>query len=372
MIYFDHNATTPLLKSVLDAMRPYELMPGNAASVHQAGRLMRHAIGEAREKIAALIGAQANEIFFTSGGTEANNWALQGLAATYAAPGVLYVSPTEHDSILASVEFLKKQGWQHQDLSVDHAGLIKTDSWSYQGPGLCSVMLVNNESGVVQPWVPVQDFCQKHNVWLHTDAAQALGKISVDFQALGVALMTLSAHKVGGPKGVGALIKQSRVPLEPLIRGGGHQQGLRSGTENVAGIVGFGEAAENLQRSLKERIQHFKRLTEYLETRLSAFPDMLVLAAGIERAPNTVLFCMDRIEGEMLLMQLDKRGVCVSSGSACHQETQTASHVIKAMNVPPHWAQSVIRVSFGPENTISEIDYFLAALQSIRSTLCLH
>ena len=370
-IYFDHNASTPVSEAVMEAMLPYHHLPGNAASTHQMGRFMRHAINEAKEKLAQLIHAHPSEIFFTSGGTEANNWALQGWVEANPTPAHLLVSTTEHDSVLQMATHCEQKGAKLTLLPVNQEGVLCQRSLDQVltqetgTPRLCSVMLANNESGTIQNIAQVVEQCHAVGATVHTDAVQALGKMTVDFKALGVDLMTLSAHKIGGPKGIGALIRQSHVPLHAMIQGGGHQQGLRAGTENVPGIVGFGKAAEIIYNSLEDRKKHLKTLQRHLEQGLKQHAGIRVLSQAVDRLVNTSLLVVPGIEGEMLLMQLDKQGFAVSSGSACHQATQTASHVLAAMGIPAAEADCVIRVSFGLENTIAQVDQFLKTLFTI-------
>lgn len=372
-VYFDHNASTPLQASIWEAMLPYHHLPGNAASTHQMGRFMRHAVDEAKEKIARLINAHPSEIFFTSGGTESNNWAIQGWVDAQQSPTHLLIGATEHDSIVQAAAWCEKKGTNITRLPVNQDGLLCQQTLEKalipQTTALASVMLANNESGTLQNIQTVVEKCHAVGTLVHTDAVQALGKIPVDFQSLGVDLMTISAHKMGGPKGIGALIRRSHVPLSPLITGGGHQQGFRAGTENVPAIVGFGKAAEWLSNTLEARIKYLKILQQRLENNIPASFGVKILSQFVDRLPNTSLWVVPGIEGEMLLMQLDKHGFAVSSGSACHQATQTASHVLAAMGISALEANSVIRISFGIDNTIQQVDEFLKTLCTIMGGL---
>lgn len=367
--YFDHNASTTMPEAVIAAMLPYYQQPGNAASTHQMGRLMRHAINEAKEKIAQLVNAHPNEIIFTSGGTEANNLAILGWAQAQSEPVHLLVGSTEHDSVLQPAAYCAQKPENIVDIiPVDQDGvLLHSELWDKltnknHSSSLCSIMLANNESGTIQDIQKIAAHCHARGALVHTDAVQALGKMPVDFQALGVDLMTLSAHKIGGPKGVGVLVRSNHIPLDPIIQGGGHQQGLRAGTENVPGIVGFGKAAEIVWETLEKRQKTLKMLQQRLEQGLSQYPGIQILSHHVPRLSNTSLLVVPGIEGEMLLMQLDKKGFAVSSGSACHQETNTASHVLAAMKVPSDSAECVIRVSFGVDNTSDQVDNFLKTL----------
>ncbi len=367
MRYLDHNATTPLLEAVIDAMQPYWHLTGNAASTHQMGRFMRTSIDEARQHIASLIHAHPNDIIFTSGGTEANNFALKGWIAVHPT-AALYISTTEHDSVFKTAQQLATQGIPLTWLPVDSNGILCPLPPKTTQPALCSVMLANNESGVIQPIQQVSIWAHAHNITLHTDASQAVGKIPVNFKTLGVDMMTLSAHKMGGPLGIGALVRQSSVPLSPLLMGGGHQQGLRSGTENVAAIVGFGKAAEIIQATLLQRMEHYRTLQQHLETALSTLTGIKILGEHAHRLPNTTLLAVPGMDAEMLVMYLDKQGCAISSGSACHGQTETASQVIEAMQVSPELASGIIRVSLGIQNTLDDIRHFVQSLRSIMAS----
>jgi cysteine desulfurase len=368
MRYLDHNATTPLLEAVIDAMQPYWHLTGNAASTHQLGRFMRTSIDEARHHIAALIDVHPSDIIFTSGGTEANNFALKGWIAAHP-DASLYISTTEHDSIFKTAQQLAAQGVPLTWLPVDTNGILcPLPEVTTPQPALCSVMLANNESGIIQPIKQVSDWAHVRNMTFHTDASQAIGKMPVNFKTLGVDMMTLSAHKMGGPLGIGALVRKSSVPLSPLLMGGGHQQGLRSGTENVAAMVGFGKAAEIIQATLAQRITHCRVLQQQLEAGLSALPGVKILGEHANRLSNTTLLAVPGLDAEMLVIYLDKQDCAISSGSACHGQTETASQVIEAMQVPHALAGGVIRVSVGIQNTSDDIHHFLQSLRSIMAS----
>lgn len=364
-VYLDHNATTPLDARVLDAMLPYlREHYGNPSSLHLQGRTARAALDQAREQVAALVNAHPSQVVFTSGGTEANNYALKGVAAKLT-PGRIAISAIEHSSLLGAAQALVAHGWQCDSIAVDEQCRVSRAALSMvlkSGPRLVSVMIVNNETGVIQDIAALSAQVRAAGAIMHTDAVQAAGKIAVDFPASGAHLMSLSAHKLYGPKGVGALIVDKALDLEPLLQGGGHEMERRAGTENVAGIVGFGAAALLAQQELASRTAHLKTLRDALEQRLRALPGVVVFAAQVLRIANTVLIGVPAIEGETLLMELDRHGIAVSSGSACASGSPDPSHVLLAMGVDPDAARRVIRISLGKDNTLADIDRLITVL----------
>lgn len=366
MIYFDHNATTPIDDRVLDAMLPFlKTFYGNPSSLYRLGRASSSAINAAREQLGALIGVRPEQIIFTSGGTEANNLAL----ATLAPQAGLAVSAIEHPSIIEPALYLKSQGHELTLLNVDANGLITQDAIDEViplKPDLVSIMLSNNETGAVQNIAHYADQLTAQGIKIHTDAVQALGKIPVDFNRIGAHLMSLSSHKIYGPKGCGALVFEKSVAIKPILLGGGQEQGLRAGTENVAAIVGFGKAAELAKAELTERHAHLLKLKNLLEHGLSAIPGLTIFAQQAERLPNTVQLGIHGIDGEMLLMQLDQKGIAVSSGSACASGLREASPVLVAMGVDSAEAKSAIRISLGKANTEAEIFEFINQLKSLK------
>ncbi|MBS1139738.1 MAG: Aminotransferase, class [Proteobacteria bacterium] len=366
-IYLDHNATTPLDPAVLEAMLPWlESQYGNASSRHEYGRQARQAIDEARQKVAAAVNAHPTEVVFTSGGSETNNLFLKGAAACLK-PGALAVSAVEHPCVLKPAEQLAKQGWQVRHLAVDRAGRVKTEDFSEAmllRPKLVSVMLANNETGIVQDIPVLANLAKSAGSWFHTDAVQALGKLDLDFRALnlaGVHAMTLSAHKANGPKGAAALIINKRIELQPLIAGGGHERGLRSGTENVPAIVGFGVAAELAANRVAELSARLRAMQAKLEAGLAGL-GARVFATDAMRLPNTSYFAFPDIDGETLVGKLDREGFAVASGAACSSANPEPSHVLRAMGVAPEIARGAIRVSLGAGNTEAEIEQFINAL----------
>ena len=367
-VYFDHNATTPLEPAVFDAMLPWLTQRfGNASSRHDYGRAARRAIDEARAQVAAAIGAHPTEVVFTSGGSEANNLFIKG-AASCLRPGLLAVSAIEHPCVIKPAEQLARRGWRLHKIAVDGEGRV--DAGDYQALlaqqlKLVSVMLANNETGVLQDVASLAAQAKATGAWFHTDAVQAAGKVAVDFRRLneaGVNALTLSAHKIGGPQGAAALVLDKRVEIDPQIAGGGHERGLRSGTENVAAIVGFGAACDLLQKRL-QAAPALLSLRIDLENGLRAIGATL-FGEGAERLPNTVCFALPEVDGETLVGQLDRAGFALASGAACSSANPEPSHVLRAMGVAPELARGALRVSLGDANTAAQIRDFLTSLQS--------
>ncbi len=368
-VYLDHNATTPLDPRVLDAMLPYLTGPyGNASSLHRFGRAARDAVERAREQVARLVGCPSGAVTWTSGGTEANNLALKGVAAV-GGPGRVLYGATEHPAVLEAAEALRGQGRAVESVRVDAQGCVDWTAFETQlaaGPVLLvALMHANNETGVIQDIPRAATMVQAAGAWLHVDAVQSAGKIAVDFAALGADLMSLSGHKLYGPKGIGALVHRSAVDLAPLHHGGPQERGLRGGTENVAAIVGFGAAADLAREELDARAAHTRALRDRLEAALGALPGVRIFGAGVERLPNTLQFALAGFEGEALLMQLDRKGYGVSSGSACASGKGEPSHVLLGMGIAREVAAGAIRVSLGQGNREADIDGFVAALRSL-------
>lgn len=365
-IYFDHNATTPLHPDVFEAMRPWLTeRHGNASSLHRAGREARAAIDTARGQVADCVNAHPSQVIFTAGGTEADNMALKGVAAMRA-PGRMLISPIEHPAITDAAGALERDGWRIDRVAVDSQGRVDLADLQRQleegDVALVSIMVANNETGVLQDLPAIARAVRAAGAWLHTDAVQAMGKLDFDFAASGAHCASLSSHKIQGPKGVGALIVDKHMDMAPLVHGGGHEQGLRSGSYNVAGIVGFGAAAARLLNQRDAEIRHMRDLREQLEIGLDAMPGITRFSAEAERLPNTSQFAVAGYDGEGLLMLLDREDIAVSSGSACAAGTGEPSPVLLAMGIAPDVAQGAIRVSLGPQNTLEEIQQFLLAL----------
>lgn len=369
--YFDHNATTPLDERVLEAMLPFLRGEyGNASSRHDYGTRARKAVNAAREQVGGLVNVQPSQVVFVSGGTEANNLFVRG-AAAYMKPTQLVVSSIEHPCVAKPAQDLGRQGWKLRKLAVDSAGRVDLEdarSALAQPTGLVSVMLANNETGVLQPVAEVAAMAREHRAWMHTDAVQALGKVPVDFEALGVHAMTLSAHKIYGPKGAGALVVDKRLELRPIIHGGGHEGGLRSGTENVPAIVGFGAACVLAGERMAVLASQSRALRDRVEQGLAA-QGAQIFGRQAERVPNTTYFAMPNIDGETLVIELDKAGYAVASGAACSSTSTEPSATLLAMGVGPELARGAVRISFGAGNTPAQVDGFLEALTATLSKL---
>jgi cysteine desulfurase len=368
-VYLDNNATTALDERVLEAMLPYMgQVTGNPSSVHRFGRLQKDAIEQARESVAQLLGARAEQLVFTSGGTESNNLLLQGFSRQVYeqnASSRIAVSAVEHMSLLEPAQHLPLE----LDLiPVDENGCVSLQAVEQvmtEQTSLVSVMSANNETGVIQNLTPLIEFARERNCFFHTDASQAAGKISLNFVESGAHAMTISAHKLYGPAGVGALVIDKRLPITKIQFGGSQEKNLRAGTENVPAIVGFGKAAELAKNELQARSQHLRVLRDALEKGLKKFTTVTLFAENVPRLPNTVQFGVEGFDGETLLMQLDRKAIAVSSGSACTSGKTEPSHVLKAMKVPDSLANSAVRVSFGKTNTMSDVDALLMALHDI-------
>ena len=374
-IYFDHNATTRVDDPVLEAMLPYFQQEfGNASSRHGYGIVARRAIDKARKQVAEAVGVQPVQVVFTSGGSEANNLFVRG-AVDSLKPGNLFISAIEHPCVLKPAQAIARRGcdpWPLQQLAVNADGQVDVAAaaaaMQTNKPGLVSVMLANNETGVIQDVAAIAELARSHGAYVHTDAIQGLGKIPVDFTALKVHAMTLSAHKIYGPKGAAALIVDKRLLLKPLIYGGGHENGLRSGTENVPAIVGFGVACELAVTRLAETAQHVAKLRDRLETGLTGM-GAAIFGGQAARIPNTCYFALPDIEGDTLVVKLDKAGFAVAAGAACSSVNPGQSHVLAAMQIDPMLARCAVRVSLGRDNTLQQVDDFLRATQRIVAEL---
>ncbi|WP_420465071.1 cysteine desulfurase family protein [Panacagrimonas sp.] len=373
-VYLDHNATTHLDPRVLEAMEPYLSGPAaNASSLHRYGRIARDAVEQARVQVARLVGCEAKEIVWTSGGTEANNLALKGMLAGNPRGRVLHrvlYGATDHPAVMEAAEALACRGCEIDAIAVDGDGLIDFDAFEAQlrcAPvSLVSAMRANNETGVIQDIPRLAALTQAGGVPLHVDAVQAAGKIAVDVAELGCDLLSLSSHKIYGPKGAAALVVRSHVDLQPVQHGGAQERGLRGGTENVAAIVGFGAAAELALAELDARARHLLALREPLEAGLRARGDTLIFGGDApQRLPNTVQFAVRGWDGEALLMALDRQGYAVSSGSACASGSGEPSHVLLAMGYEPAVAKGAIRASLGKDNRLDDVQGFLHALGRI-------
>jgi cysteine desulfurase len=368
-VYLDYNATTPVDPRVLEAMLPFlGNRFGNASSRHEYGRAARRAIDEARQQVAAAVGAHPTEVVFVSGGSEANNLFLRGASAMLK-PSQIAVSAVEHPCVMKTAEDIacKGSGWNLAKLSVDREGRVASGTLAaalLQPTGLVSVMLANNESGVVQDIAPLAGMARAKHAWFHTDAVQALGKIPVDFRALGVHAMTVSAHKIHGPKGAAALIFDKRVELKPQITGGGHERGLRAGTENVPAIVGFGVACEIAVSGMAAQAVCLAQMRDAIDLGVGAL-GATVFGNAATRLPNTTFFAFPGIDGETLVGKLDRAGFAVASGAACSSGTTDPSPVLLAMGRVPELARGAVRVSLGRGNTPAQVEAFMVTLARV-------
>ncbi len=375
LVYLDHNATTRVDDAVLEAMLPFfQHDYGNPSSRHGLGIQARRAIDKARQQVAEAVGVQPVQVIFTSGGSEANNLFIRG-AADSVKPNHLFISAIEHPCVLKPAQALSRRSsdpWNLHQFSVDSSGRVDLEAaklaLQQYPPKIVSVMLANNETGVIQDVTAIAEMARAHGASVHTDAIQALGKIPVDFSALNVHALTLSAHKINGPKGAAALIVDKRLLLKPLIYGGGHENGLRSGTENVPAIVGFGLACELAKRRAAETAHHTAELRDYLEQGLIGL-GAIIFGREAARIPNTCYFALPEIEGDTLVVKLDKAGFAVAAGAACSSVNPGQSHVLSAMQVDPMLARCAVRVSLGRDNTMQQIDDFLRATQRIAAEL---
>lgn len=364
-VYFDNNGTTALDPRVLQAMLPYlSQQQGNATSRHAFGRGARNAINQAREQVADAVGAHPSQVIFTGGGTEADNLAITGVANAQST-GRIAIGSLEHPAVSRAADALKWQGWKLAHIDSNTQGQVEASALRnvlQQRTDMVSVMLANNETGVIQDIATLGEIAREHGAYMHTDAVQALGKINVDFSALNVHAMSLSSHKIHGPQGAGALILDKRIDLRPLLYGGGQERALRSGSENIAAIVGFGLACQLASAEGQSRQQALSAMRGQLEQGLQTL-GATIFGASASRLPNTSFFAFDGIEGETLVMALDRQGFAVASGSACSSDSTEPSHVLLAMGVNPDLARGAIRVSLGQDNQPEQVAAFLLTLE---------
>jgi cysteine desulfurase len=370
--YFDHNATTPPSPEVTEAVvRALRDEFGNASSVHHFGQRAKAIVDEARSSVAALICAEPAEIVFTSGGTEADNFALRGAAEALESTGRRHIvtSSIEHEAVLNTVKALVKHGWTSSILPVDASGIVAPASLASvmtRETAIVSVMHANNEIGTIQPIADLAAIAHEHGALVHTDAVQSAGKIPVDVKALGVDLLSISAHKFNGPKGAGALWIRRGTRLVPTMTGGKHERNRRGGTENVPGIAGMGVAARLAREKMASERVRLSELRDRLERGiLDRVAGTAVNGALTPRVPNTTNISFDGVEAESLLIALDLEGFAVSTGSACSSGTLEPSHVLRAMGLPPHRTQNSIRFSLGGGNTEEQVDALLAKLPAV-------
>jgi cysteine desulfurase len=373
-VYLDHAATTPVRAEVLEAMLPF-LGPaafGNPSSAHRFGRTARAGIEEARRQVATALGAEPSQVIFTSGGTEADNLAVVGASLAAGAEGRpmhAAVCATDHKAVLAAAHAVARLGGSETVLPVDSHGILDLaalDAALAARPAIVSVMWVNNEVGTVQPVGEIGRRCRAAGTMFHTDAVQAFGQLPVTMEATGATLLTISGHKIGAPKGIGALVVQSRAAVEAIIHGGGQQFGLRPGTENVPGSVALGKAAELAAAEQAAKATRLGKLRDELAARIRiAIPDVVWIAEGAPRAPHVLSLGIPGADAEALLMHLDLQGVAASGGSACTTGAAEPSHVLTAMGVPRELALCTIRFSMGRETTQADIDRAVAVLPTV-------
>ena len=368
-VYFDYNATTPLAAEVVDALvEATRDVFGNASSVHHFGQQAKAVIDQARSSIAAMLQAEPSEIVFTAGGTESDNFAIRGATEAIEATGRrhLVASAIEHEAILNTFKALGRRGWRTTLIPVDESGVLSPDRVRdavTSDTALVSVMLANNEIGTVQPVAEVAQIAHEHGALMHTDAVQAAGKMPIDVRALGVDLLSLSAHKFNGPKGVGALYIRRGTRMQPILTGGKHERNRRAGTENTPAIAGMGVAARLAVNKLNSETVRLTALRDRLEAGiLACVTGTAVNGGGSPRVPNTTNISFDRVEAESLLIALDLEGIAVSTGSACSSGTLEPSHVLKAMGLPTHRTQNSLRFSLGVFSTDEEVDCVIATL----------
>lgn len=373
-IYMDHSATTPVDPLVVEATLPYfNEKFGNASSLHSFGREAKKALEESRQKVANLVGAKKEEIIFTGSGTESDNLAIKGIAYKNRKKGNhIITSAIEHHAVLYPCKYLETQGFDVTYLPVNNHGLVEVgdvENAITDKTILISIMHANNEIGTIQPIKEIGEVAQRHDIYFHTDAVQSVGKIPVNVEDLGVDLLSLSGHKIQGPKGVGALFIRKGTPIEPLLHGGGHERNLRSSTENIAGIVGLARAAELAGERLEGDIKHLTQLRDSLIKGILDIEEAYLNGHPTKRLPNNVNVRFSYIEGESLVLTLDMKGVAASTGSACSSASLEPSHVLLAIGLKPEEAHGSLRLSLGRENTKEEVDYVLEVLPEIVSNL---
>jgi cysteine desulfurase len=364
----DNAASTQINDDVLNSMLPFlKDHYGNPSSIHRYGRLARKAIEKARKQIASLINANPSEILITSGGTESNNTAIKGIIKQN--PGQIITSVIEHDAVLEPCKELTKNGFDIDYLPVNQFGMVDPSNlkdYISKKTSLVSIMFGNNEVGTIQPISEISKICHEHEVPFHTDAVQAIGKIPIDVKELGIDLLSISSHKLYGPKGIGALYIKNGIVIDPVILGGGQEGGLRSGTENVANIVGFGKACEIAKNNLLENMTHMKKLRDSLVKKvINEIPEVTLNGHPETRLPNNAHFTFLGVNGEDLIIKLDEHGIAASTGSACSVNTQKASHVLQAMDFSHEQITGSLRLTIGIFNDQKEIEQTVDVLKKI-------
>lgn len=370
-VYADNAATTPVSQHVLDAMLPYyKECYANPSSIYRISRECKRQIENAREDIAKCINAKPSEIFFTSGGSEADNWAIKGVAFEQKKLGKNHIitSKIEHHAVLHTVNELEKQGFEVTYLDVSSDGIIdlnELESSIKDTTALVSIMYANNEIGTIQPIEEIGRICKKNNIVFHTDAVQAIGNVHIDVQKQNIDLLSLTAHKIHGPKGVGALYIKKGIKVHNLLDGGAQERGRRAGTENVAGIIGLKTAIEDACSTIDKRVEYLTKLRDKLIDGVLKIERSRLNGDRIKRLPGNANFCFEGIEGESLLLMLDMKGICASSGSACTSGSLDPSHVLLAIGLPHEIAHGSLRISLSDQNTPEDVDYILSVLPEI-------
>lgn len=375
MIYMDHSATSPVDPEVLEAMKPYFTEGfGNASTLYKLGRDAKMAMETARKQVASLINAEPKEIIFTSGGTESDNIAIKGTVYRLKNKGNhIITSNIEHPAVTETCKYLEKNGFEVTYVPVDKEGLVHPEDVEKaitDKTVLITIMHANNEIGTIQPIAEIGKIARKHGIYFHTDAVQSVGKIPVDVKAMNVDMLSLSSHKLYGPKGIGALYIKKGVRLEPIIHGGGHERGLRPGTENVPAIVGLGKACEISEKNLDKDMEHLKKLRDKLiDSVLEQNEEAYLNGHRTQRLPGNVNFRFTGIEGESLILHLDSKGIAASTGSACSSIKLEPSAVLMAIGLKEVEAHGSLRLSLGRENTEEDVDYTIKSIKEVVDTL---
>lgn len=375
MIYLDNAATTRTAPEVVDAMLPYFTeFYGNASTVYEFGGKSKEAVSKAREIIANTIGAKENEIYFTAGGSESDNWAIKATAEAYKSKGKhIITSKIEHHAVLHTCQWLEQNGFEVTYLDVDENGVVKLEELKKAirpDTILITIMFANNEIGTIEPVAEIGKIAREHGILFHTDAVQAFGQVPINVDELNIDMLSTSAHKLNGPKGIGFLYIRKSVKIRSFVHGGAQERKRRAGTENVPGIVGFGKAVELAAANMKERTEKEAELRDYMIERvLKEVPFTRVNGHRKNRLPNNVNFCFQFIEGESLLIMLDMKGICGSSGSACTSGSLDPSHVLLAIGLPHEIAHGSLRLTLGADTTKEDIDVTIDAIKEIVAQL---
>ena len=371
IIYLDNSATTPIKSEVLQEMMPYLTTEyGNASSLYSVGRSAKRAIEKARNRVAELLNCNHNEIYFTGGGSESDNIALKGFAYANKEKGNhIITSKIEHPAILETCKTLERQGFEVSYINVNEDGIIDVEELRKSIKSntiLISVMTANNEVGTIQPIEEIAKIAHDNNIVFHTDAVQAIGNVQIDVEKMKIDMLSLSSHKINGPKGVGALYIKNGIEVEKFINGGHQEKDRRAGTENVAGIVGIGKAAEIARKNMETHIRNLSKIRDYYIKKVQKeIPNIRINGSMENRLPGNANISFKGVNASELIFKLDERGICVSSGSACSSGNTNPSHVLTAMNVPEVYLNSAIRTTFGDNNTFEQVDYVVKILKQI-------